>query len=70
MASAASGDLAFIGNLNRSGAKIIFHISPDDYQGDIAIIMAKSMHDAKTEVTPKYNSRTIFNFRFKTVKAF
>jgi hypothetical protein len=45
------------------------HVQPDDYQGEIARIMAKSMHDAKTEVTPKYNARAISDFRFKTVRA-
>jgi hypothetical protein len=44
------------------------HVSPDDYQGEIARIMAKSMHDAKTEVTPKYNARAISDFRLKTVR--
>jgi hypothetical protein len=29
------------------------HVTPDDYQGEIARIMAKSMRDAKTEVTQK-----------------
>ncbi len=46
------------------------HVAPEDYQGDIARIMARSMHDAKTEITPKYNARAISNFRFKTVRAF
>ncbi len=41
------------------------HVSPDDYQGEIARIMAKSMRDAKTGVTPKYNARAISDFRFK-----
>ena len=45
------------------------HVSPDDIQGEIARIMAKSMHDAKLEVTPKYNSRAISDFRLKTVRA-
>jgi hypothetical protein len=43
-------------------------VSPDDYQGEIARIMAKSMRDAKTEVTPNYNARAISDFRFKTVR--
>ena len=41
------------------------HVAPDDYQGEIARIMAKSMHDAKLEVTPRYNPRAISDFRFK-----
>ena len=45
------------------------HVAADDYQGEIARIMAKSMHDAKLEVTPRYNSRAISDFRFKTVRA-
>ena len=45
------------------------HVAPDDYQGEIARIMAKSMHDAKLEVTPRYNPRAISDFRFKTVRA-
>jgi hypothetical protein len=44
------------------------HVSPDNYQGENARIMAKSMHDAKTEVTPKYNARATSDFRFKTVR--
>jgi hypothetical protein len=45
------------------------HVSPDDIEGEIARIMAKSMHDAKVEVTPKYNARAISDFRLKTVRA-
>ncbi len=45
------------------------HVTPDDIEGEIARIMAKSMHDAKLEVTPKYNSRAISDFRLKTVRA-
>jgi len=45
------------------------HVTPDDIQGEIARIMAKSMHDAKLEVTPKYNSRAISDFRLKMVRA-
>ena len=45
------------------------HVSSYDYQGEIARIMAKSMHDAKTEVTPKYNARAISDSRFKTVRS-
>ncbi len=44
-------------------------MTPDDYQGEIARIMVKSMYDAKLEVTPRYNARAIFDFRFKTVRA-
>ncbi len=44
------------------------HVTPDDYQGEIARIIAKSMRDAKIEVTPKYNARAISDFRFKTVR--
>ena len=47
---------------------IFVHVSPDDYQGEIARIMAKSMHDAKTEITLKYNARAISDFRLKTVR--
>ena len=45
------------------------HVAADDYEGEIARIMAKSMHDAKLEVTPRYNSRAISDFRLKTVRA-
>ena len=45
------------------------HVAPDDYHGEIARIMAKSMHDAKLEVTPRYNPKAISDFRFKTVRA-
>ena len=44
-------------------------MAPDDNQGEIARIMAKSVHDAKLEVTPRYNPRAISDFRFKTVRA-
>ena len=46
------------------------HVEPDAYQGEIARIMAKSMHGAKLEVTPRYNPRAISDFRFKTARAF
>ncbi len=38
------------------------HVAPDDYQGEIMRIMAKSMHDARLEVTPRYNARAISDF--------
>ncbi len=41
------------------------HVAPDDYQGEIARILAKSMHDARLEVTPRYNARVISYFCFK-----
>jgi hypothetical protein len=46
------------------------HVAPDDYQGEIARIMAKSMHDARLEVAPRYKPRAISDFRFKTVRVF
>ena len=42
-------------------------VSKDDYEGEIARIMAKSLSDARHVVTPKYNPRAISDFRFKTV---
>ena len=45
-------------------------VAPDDYEGEIARIMAKSLHDAKYAVTPRYNSRAISEFRYKTVSQF
>ena len=45
-------------------------VSKDDYEGEIARIMAKSLQDAKHVVTPKYNPRAISDFRFKTVSPF
>ena len=44
------------------------HVAQDDIDGEIAIIMAKSMQDANIQVTPKYNSKAISHFRFKTVR--
>ena len=44
------------------------HVALDDIEGEIARIMAKSLYDAKTNVTPKYNARAISDFRFKTVR--
>jgi hypothetical protein len=44
------------------------HVAQDDIDGEIARIMAKTMHDANIQVTPKYNSKAISHFRFKTVK--
>ena len=46
------------------------HVAQADYEGEIARIMAKSMHDARLEVTPRYNARAISDFRFKTVRVF
>jgi hypothetical protein len=46
------------------------HVAQADYEGDIARIMAKSMHDARLEVTPRYNARAILDFYFKTKRAF
>ena len=45
-------------------------VSRDDYEGEIARILAKSLQDAKYVVTPKYNPRAISDFRFKTVCPF
>jgi hypothetical protein len=45
-------------------------VSQDDYEGEIARIMAKSLNDAKHVVTPKYNPQAISYFRFKTVSPF
>ena len=42
----------------------------DDYEGEIARIMAKSLHDAKYAVTPRYNSCAISEFLYKTVSQF
>jgi hypothetical protein len=44
------------------------HVAQDDIEGEIARIMAKSLYDAKTNVTPKFNARAISDFRFKTVR--
>ena len=44
-----------------------YQVSKDDYEGEIARIMAKSLSDARHVVTPKYNPRAISDFRFKTV---
>ncbi len=46
------------------------HVAQEDYEGEIARIMAKSMHDARLEVTLGYNARAISYFRFKMVRAF
>ncbi len=46
------------------------HVAQADYEGEIARIMAKSMHDARLEVTPRYYPRAISDFRFKMVRAF
>ena len=46
------------------------HVAQADYEGEIARIMAKSMHDARLEVTPRYNASAISDFRFKMVRAF
>jgi len=45
-------------------------VAPDDYEGEIARIFAKSLHDAKYAVMPRYNSRAISEFRYKTVSLF
>ena len=45
-------------------------VSRDDYEGEIARILAKSLQDAKYAVTPRYNSRAISEFRYKTVSPF
>jgi hypothetical protein len=69
---------AFMGLVPLPGPRLVWelvsswskdHVTPDDIEGEIARIMAKSMHDAKLEVTPKYNSRAISDFRLKTVSA-
>ncbi len=46
------------------------HVALDDIEGGIARIMAKSLYDAKTNVTLKFNALAISNFRFKTVRLF
>ena len=48
------------------------HVAQDDIDGESARIMAKSLYDAKTNVTvtPKFNARAISDFRFKTVRLF
>jgi hypothetical protein len=45
-------------------------VAQDDFEGEIARMMAKSLYDAKTNVTPKFNARAISDFRFKTVRLF
>ena len=45
-------------------------VASGDYEGDIAIFMAKSLHDAKYAVTPRYNPRAISEFGFETVSQF
>ncbi len=44
------------------------HASQDDYEGEIARIMAKSLMDSKTAVSPKYNANEFSDFRYKTVR--
>ena len=44
------------------------HVAQEDYEGEIARIMAKSLWDSKTAVSPKYNAKAISDFRFKTVR--
>ena len=46
------------------------HITKHDYEGEVARILAKSLQDAKYEVTPKFNARAISNWRYKTVSPF
>jgi hypothetical protein len=43
-------------------------VAQDDIDGEIARIMAKSMQDANIQVKPKYKSKAISRFRFKTVR--
>jgi hypothetical protein len=45
------------------------HVAQEDYEGEIARIMAKSLMDSKTAVSPKYNRNAISNFRYKTVRS-
>ncbi len=44
------------------------HIAQEDYEGEIARIMKKSLWDSKTAVSPKYNAKAISDFRFKTAR--
>ena len=46
------------------------HVTQEDYEGEIARIMAKSLWDSKTAVSPKYNAKAISDFRYKTVRLF
>jgi hypothetical protein len=49
------------------------HVSKNDYEGEDARILAKSLEDAKYEVTPKFNARAISDWRYigyKTVSPF
>jgi hypothetical protein len=46
------------------------HVAQEDYEGEIARIMAKSLWDSKTAVSPKYNAKAISDFRYKTVRSF
>jgi hypothetical protein len=43
------------------------HVTKHDYKGEVARILAKSLQDAKYEVTPKFNARAISDWRYKTV---
>jgi len=43
------------------------HVSQHDYEAEVARILARSLQDAKYEVTPKFNARAISDWRFKTV---
>ena len=45
------------------------HVAQEDYEGEIARIMAKSLMDSKTAFSPKYNPNAISNFRYKTVRS-
>jgi hypothetical protein len=46
------------------------HVAQEDYEGEIARIMARSLWDSKTAVSPKYNAKAISDFRYKTVRLF
>ncbi len=46
------------------------HVSKNDYEGEVARILAKSLQGAKYEVTPKFNARAISDWRYKTVSPF
>jgi phage baseplate assembly protein W len=43
------------------------HVSQRDYEAEVARILARSLQDAKYEVTPKFNARAISDWRYKTV---
>jgi hypothetical protein len=43
------------------------HVTKHDYEGEVARILARSLQDAKYEVTPKFNARAISDWRYKTV---